>query len=152
MLKTLRDLFDSLRPAATPAEDEHALRLATAVLLVEVMRADASFREGEREAVLAALREKFTLADDEAARLAELAEAAARQASDLWSFTSVVDERFDMPRKLRIVELMWRVAYADGHLAEHERHVMWRIADLLHVPQGAYVNARLRAAADAGIG
>lgn len=152
MLKTLRDLFDSLRPAATPAEDEHALRLATAVLLVEVMRADASFREGEREAVLAALREKFALADDEAARLAELAEAAARQASDLWSFTSVVDERFDMPRKLRIVELMWRVAYADGHLAEHERHVMWRIADLLHVPQGAYVNARLRAAADAGIG
>jgi hypothetical protein len=46
---------------------------------------------------------------------------------------------------------MWGVAYADGHLSEHERHTLWRVADLLHVPQGAYVHARLRAkeAADA---
>jgi hypothetical protein len=45
-----------------------------------------------------------------------------------------------------MIEHMWRVAYADGHLSEHERHVMWRIADLLHVPQGAYQHARLRGA------
>jgi uncharacterized tellurite resistance protein B-like protein len=55
-----------------------------------------------------------------------------------------------MPQKLRMVEHMWRVAYADGHLSEHERHVLWRVADLLHVPQGAYVNARLRAQQTAG--
>ena len=45
---------------------------------------------------------------------------------------------------------MWRVAYADGHLSEHERHVMRQIADLLHVPQGAYVHARMRAQQEAG--
>ena len=50
-----------------------------------------------------------------------------------------------MEQKIRMVELMWRIAYADGHLSDHERHVMWRIADLLHVPQGAYVHARMRA-------
>jgi uncharacterized tellurite resistance protein B-like protein len=37
------------------------------------------------------------------------------------------------------------VAYADGHLSAHERHAMWRIADLLHVPHGAYHHARQRA-------
>ena len=76
MLRTLNDLFESLRPArrdATPAAQEHALQLATAVLLVEVMRADATQRELEKPAVLAALREKFTLAEDELARLYELA-------------------------------------------------------------------------------
>ena len=55
-----------------------------------------------------------------------------------------------MPQKLRMIEHMWRVAYADGHLSAHERHVMWRIADLLHVPQGAYVHARMRAEQQAG--
>jgi uncharacterized tellurite resistance protein B-like protein len=50
-----------------------------------------------------------------------------------------------MPAKLRMIELMWRVAYADGRLSDHERHTLWRIADLLHVPQGAYVLARQRA-------
>ena len=77
MLQTLKDLFATLQPPA-PGSDgpaaEHALQLATAVMLVEVMRADATFEPSERAAVLAALRDKFDLADDEAQRLAELAE------------------------------------------------------------------------------
>lgn len=148
VLQTLKDLFDSLVPPAPAAQatlGEHALQLATAVMLVEVMRADATFHPGEREAVLAALHSSFALADDEAARLAELAEATARDATDLFAFTSRINERFEMTQKIAMIEQMWRVAYADGRLSEHERHVLWRIADLLHVPQGAYVHARLRA-------
>jgi uncharacterized tellurite resistance protein B-like protein len=148
VIKTLKDLFDRLLPPlpdAAPQSVEHLLQLATAVMLVEVMRADASFHPDERRAVLAALREKFDLADDEAQRLADLAEATARDATDLYAFTSRINERFEMPQKLRMVEHMWRVAYADGHLSEHERHVLWRVADLLHVPKGAYVHARMRA-------
>ena len=155
MLKTLKDLFDSLLPPARdtpPQAAEHTLQLATAVLLVEVMRADASFHAAERNAVLAALRKVFDLADDEAQRLTELATATAQQAIDLFGFTSQINHRFDMPQKLHMVELMWQVAYADGHLADHERHVLWRVADLLHVPQGAYVNARMRAQQAAGAG
>lgn len=152
MLETLKDLFESLlQPAASDAQaDDRALRLATAVVLVEVMRADESIDVRQREAVRCALRDEFRLADDEAARLAELAETTSKQATDLFTFTSRIDERFDMAHKIRIVEEMWRVAYADGRLSDNERHVLWRIADLLHVPQGAYVNARLRARDAAG--
>ncbi len=149
MLATLKDLFDALLPPARsgPAEpDEHALRLATAVLLVEVMRADTSFHAGEREAVRDALVEKFELATDEAERLVELATSTAKEATDLHGFTSRLNDRFSEAQKLRMIELMWAVAYADGHLAEHERHVLWRVADLLHIPHGAYVLARQRAA------
>ena len=155
MLKTLKDLFDTLlapQPAAAAgaglAGSEHRLQLATAVLLVEVMRADTSFHAGERQAVQAALTEKFALGPDEADRLSEMAEATSRQATDLFSFTSGVNAHFSMEQKVRMVELMWRVAYADGHLADHERHTIWRVADLLHVPQGAYVLARQRAQED----
>ena len=155
MLKTLKDLFDSLLPppaGAAPQVAEHTLQLATAVMLVEVMRADTTFHPGEREAVQAALRDKFSLTEDEAAALTELAQTTAHGASDLFSFTSRINDHFAMPQKLRMVEHMWRVAYADGHLSEHERHVLWRVADLLHVPQGAYVHARLRAQQAEGMG
>jgi len=154
MLKSLAGLIDRLvppAPDAPPPLAEHQLQLATAVMLVEVMRADASLQASEREAVLAALRSKFALSADEAASLADLAETTARASTDLYSFTSRINERFDMPAKLRMIELMWGVAYADGHLADHERHVMWRIADLLHVPQGAYHHARQRARDAAGL-
>ncbi|MBE7416496.1 MAG: TerB family tellurite resistance protein [Ideonella sp.] len=149
MLQTLKDLFDHLllpaSPGASAAADERALRLAVAVMLVEVMRADPVLSPSERQAVHDALRVQFALGEDDAAQLADLAETTAQHSTDLFTYTSRIDERFDMAQKIHMIELMWRVAYADGKLSEYERHVMWRIADLLHVPQGAYVNARLRA-------
>ena len=150
MLKTLRDLFQSLAlpDTGTTEATEHDLQVAAAVLLVEVMRAEGSFDAQEREAVLLALREKFGLQDDEAARIAEMATSEAQSSTDLYAYTSLVNERFDMARKVHLVELLWRVAYADGRLGDHERHVVWRLSDLLHVPQGAYVHARLRAQAE----
>ena len=72
MLKTLKDLFDSFTgdsPDSSPRAREHALQLATAVLLVEVMRADPAIEAAERTAVLAALKAKFALADDESCLL-----------------------------------------------------------------------------------
>ncbi len=152
MLKTLKDLFAALVPPAAPdaPDAEHTLQLATAVMLVEVMRADDGMADVERAAVLDALRDKFALADDELARLVELAERTAHGATDWFAFTSHINARFEMPAKLRMIEHMWRVAYADGQLSAHEQHVLWRVADLLHVPQGAYVNAKMRARDAAG--
>lgn len=149
----MKSLFDRLSPLPSDADDrtrDHALQLATAVMLVEVMRSDARFHDDEREAVLAALHEKFALDADEARDLTERAHETARLASDLFTFTSRINDHFDMQQKLRMIELMWAVAYADGHLADHERHVMWRVADLLHIPQGAYALARIRARDAAG--
>ena len=148
MLRTLKDLFDSLRPAppAAGAESaEHALQLATAVLLVEVMRSDPEISAAERDVVISALRDKFTLADDEIARLVELAEQASRNATDLYSFTSKINEGFDVAQKVRMVEYLWRVAYADGRLDAHENHLMRKVADLLYIPHGDYVAAKVRA-------
>jgi uncharacterized tellurite resistance protein B-like protein len=152
MLNKLTQLLFAGAPdtPAAPADNAHALQLATAVMLVEVMRADTTFHDDERDAVRAGLIEKFALTAAEAEALAELAHTTAKQATDFYAFTSVINERFEMPAKLRMIELMWRVAYADGRLSEHERHVLWRIADLLHVPQGAYVHARMRAEREAG--
>ena len=154
MLRSLKELFGALQspsPAAPPQAAEHTLQLATAVMLIEVMRADPGFGAAERAAVIEALRAKFGLADDEVQRLVELGEQAAHRATDWFEFTSHINAHFDMPAKLRMVEHMWRVAYADGRLGDHERHVMWRLSDLLHVPQGAYINAKMRAKAAAGL-
>lgn len=155
MFKSLMDLFDTLTPddafggsrGGTPS-----LPLAAAVLLVEVMRADADNAGVERAAVGQALTALFAMSGDEADALTAQAERTARTASDLFAFTSPVDARWDMPAKLRLIELMWGVAYADGTLGDIERHTMLRIADLLHIPQGACYHARIRAKAAAGLG
>ncbi|HRP97300.1 MAG TPA: TerB family tellurite resistance protein [Rhodocyclaceae bacterium] len=153
MLNTLKDLFDTLTnpPAGeSPQEREHALQLATAVLLVEIMRSDPDIDDTERDAVIAALRDRFALADDELARLVELAEAAARDAHDYHRFTSCINKGFDAAQRVRIIEYMWQVAYADGHLSAHENHLMRKIADLLYVSHSDYIGAKMRARDRAG--
>ncbi len=58
MLNTLKNLLTSLISPdadASPAALEHRLQLATAVLMVEVMRADPTMHAAERDATLAAL-------------------------------------------------------------------------------------------------
>ncbi len=157
MLNTLKDLFNTLLPPPGAAlgtgplagDDTHKLQLATAVLLVEVMRSDAEMGEAERQSVMQALRRKFQLQPDEIDRLIELATTTAHRATDFHAFTSALNEQLDHAHKVRVVEAMWDVAYADGSLAAHEQHVLWRVADLLHVPHGAYINAKMRAKAAA---
>lgn len=153
MLRTLKDLLDQLSRSLDnagslpPAEREHTLQLATAVLLVEVMRADPAVSEAERDAVLVALRRKFALGEDELARLLELAHDTARTAYDYQRFTGSLNEHFTQEQKIRVVEAMWEVAYADQHLDAHEHHVISKVAGLLHVTHGEYIGAKLRAQA-----
>jgi uncharacterized tellurite resistance protein B-like protein len=148
MLQTLKDLFDTLSAppgAQSAAEREHALRLATAVLLVEVMRADPVIEPAERASVVASLASKFSLADDELGRLVELAEQTAKSAYDYHRFTSSINDNFTHAQKIWMVESMWQVAYADAHLDAHENHLISKIAGLLHVTHGEYIAAKMRA-------
>ena len=154
MLSTLKDLFESFTDpshAQTAQDDERAVRLAAAVLLVEVMRADPANTPAERAAVMAALRGRFSFADDEVARLVELAQAEAEHAYDYYHFTSVLNERFGQAQKIALVEAMWQVAYADARLDANENHVISKLADLLHVTHGEYIGAKMRAKEAAGL-
>jgi uncharacterized tellurite resistance protein B-like protein len=146
MLNTIREFFEShLDGPAARGDEGHTIEVATAALMVEVARLDRDLGVAERQAVLRAVNSKFGLSGEEAATLVRLAEKEARQATDYYQFTSLINKRFSPEQKERVVELMWRVAYADGVLSAHERHVIRKIADLLHVPHRAYIAAKLRA-------
>jgi uncharacterized tellurite resistance protein B-like protein len=150
MLQALKDFFDRHIAPAPGRDDRHAIELATAALLVETLRIDAEIREPERAAALAAVQGKFGLSQDEADTLLRLAEEEVRQANDYFQFTSLINRHFTMDRKIRVVELMWQVAWADDEISPHERHLMRRIVDLLHVAHGDAVAAQTRARAGRG--
>lgn len=154
MFRALQDFLNAISSPgpALSADPEHAVQLATAVLLVEVMRADPQVRPGEREAVMATLRARFALAADEIAGLVRLAENHSRSANDFFAFTSTLNDRFSHPQKVRIIEEMWSVAFADGALDENENHVISKVAGLLHVTHGEYIAAKLHARQAAGLG
>jgi hypothetical protein len=74
-----------------------------------------------------------------------LAAEEARLATDYFQFTSLINRNFSAEQKVQVVEYLWQVAYADGHLDAHEQHFMRKIADLLYVSHADYVGAKQRA-------
>ncbi len=154
MFNTLPELFDKFAggsPAEPPAEREHTLRLAAAVLLVEVTRADAALLPAEREAIRAALGRRFALDEAELRALIDQAEAQAKQANDYFHFTSRLTDHCSQPDKIALVEAMWNVAYANGTVDANEIHVISKVAGLLNVTHGEYIAAKLHAKQAAGL-
>jgi uncharacterized tellurite resistance protein B-like protein len=149
MLSAIKRFFQErvLDEAAKPAADAgpHALRLAAAALLFEVMRADAEVRDEERTVMRTAIQGTFGLTREETEELMRLAEDASRQAVSLYEFTSLVDKGFDAEQKKRVVELMWLVTFADGEKDALEEHLIRKVAGLLHVPHPDFIDAKLRA-------
>ena len=154
MIRAFQRMFESTVAAAArapePDEREHGYHVATAALLVEVMRADHEVRPEEREAVLRALGAAFgDLSADETRELLERAEERADDATSLYEFTRHVNRQLDHGQKAHVVELLWRIAYADGDLDKYEEHLVRRIADLIHVPHSVFIRMKHKVAPNA---
>lgn len=150
MLKALNELFErAFAGAGSPAAEtaqrrEHALQVATALLLIEVARADFRDDVTENEVLFGLLREFFRLSDEEAKLLVEEARRQADHAVELQAFTRRLHEQLTEAEKHRVIEMLWKVALADQHLDKHEDHLIRRIADLLYVPHRDLIRIRNR--------
>jgi uncharacterized tellurite resistance protein B-like protein len=148
MIAGIRDFFNQIIApgAAEPgAASQHALQVATAALLLEMMRMDSSITAAETASVTRTLQTRFGLDSAQVDTLMALAAEEARLATDYFQFTSLINRSFSAEQKVQVVEYLWQVAYADGHLDAHEQHFMRKIADLLYVSHADYVGAKQRA-------
>jgi len=151
MLDTIRDFFaKQLLPSAAGGDEGRAVEVAAAALMTEMVRMDGQIQDSEREAVLRAVRTRFGLAAEEAETLVRHAEEEARNATDYYQFTSLINKHFSNQQKVRLVECLWQVAYADADLSVYEDHLVRKIANLLYLSHREFIAAKLRARDAAG--
>jgi len=149
MLKAIVDFFDLNMKFGDDSSagqvPDQELRLATAALLLEMTRADFQVGEAEQMAVSAAVQSHFGLDAEKTSALILLAETERSESTDYFQFTSLINRHYSLELKVQLIELLWRIAYADDKLHMYEEHLVRRIADLLHVPHGAFMAAKHRA-------
>ena len=121
---------------AAVMDREAALRLATAVLMIDVARADDVFEESEFDRVLRLVETHFKLTPQQAAELFNEASEEADDLISVYDFTEILHRHLDEDEKARIVGLLWQVAYADGRLDKYEDSLVLKISDLLYVSRG----------------
>ena len=154
MLRRIIDqVVDTISAPQSPDEGDGnrdaALRMATAVLMLDVARADHVFDESEFDRVLDLLQTHFRLPAEDAAELLNAAHEKADSSVSAYEFTTVLHEHLEENEKARIVALLWQIAYADGRLDKYEDSFVLKISDLLHVSRGRVMRLKHDAQRDA---
>jgi len=149
MLNALRDFLKSLGGGNAPEKtfDGDDSRLALAALLVHAMAIDGVIEEAEQSKLRQVLETEFDVAGDDLDRLIDEAVSADSEAVDLYGFTSVLKRGMEIEQRVRVVEHLWEMVYADGEVHEFEDNLIWRIAELLGVERSERIAKRSQVAA-----
>jgi uncharacterized tellurite resistance protein B-like protein len=132
MLDRLLDLLSGrAAPAAAAGADE--LQHAVAALLIEAARMDEHFDAAERATIERLLAERFDLGPAAVSSLVASAEQTVQQSTQYYSFTRQINDRLSGEERTQIIEMLWKVAYADGVLDPYEDMLLRRVAGLIHV-------------------
>ncbi len=126
-------------------EERHQLHVAACALLLELAHADDTFTDAERAHVEESVRRHLDLDEETAKGLLELAEEERKSAIDLYQFTSLIRENYDLGQKTLLAEIMWGVVLADGAIDKDENYLLRKIANLLDLKPGYLSHARKRA-------
>jgi uncharacterized tellurite resistance protein B-like protein len=145
VIRALAELFDrAFNASAAPQDREHALRVATALLLIEVARADYAADLAEEATILAEIKQFFGLDELQAELVIREATQQADHAASLHSFTRRLVDALSEAERERVVEMLWSVALADRRLDKHEDYVVRQVAELLYLSQSDLIRIRNR--------
>ena len=128
------------------SDSGQALQTATAVLLMEIARADTEIDDVEREMIRRIISAHFDLPSELAGEVSRLAEGQAEEVTSLHPFTRLINSECSLEDRIGIVRMLWQVTYANGEIDKHEEHLVRRVADLLHVPHREFIRTKLQVA------
>ncbi len=143
MLSKISAFFQSLAETENSQKNEVSLEIACSVLLCEVMLADGQLDDTEKTKLNDIISSQFQLTDIEVTEIIQHALLLCENATDFYQFTSKINENYSLEQRIKMLELLWQVAYADGELASIEEHIIRKIADLLHLRHSEYIQTKL---------
>ena len=143
MIAAIRQLFADLAREQKPARlGDEDLQLAAAALLFHVIGIDGVVTEDEKVMLADLLMRRFSIDADSADELIGAARDADNEAVDLYGFTSLLKRRLDPSEREKLVEMMWKLVFADGKVHEFEDNLIWRVAELLGVSSQARIRMK----------
>ena len=143
----LRRLLGKVKPKGSDGPKEPNLRdiqTATCALFLEMARTDGEFSESEKDRVLSILKNDYELSEEDAIALIEETNLELEQSIDLWQFTRRINQSYSYEEKIRVIQMLWKIVYADGTLDEHERYLVRKLSKLLRLSHQELIDAKRR--------
>ena len=122
-----------------------SLQVASAILMVAVIRADQASHLDEHRVLGRALARMMGVSPDESLSVVREAEEVLAQAEGLQPVVALLDAQCTLEQKKALVEALWRLAYADAELQGEEEYLVRKLANLLHLSTADLIQTKLQA-------
>ena len=149
MLDLIKSILNKASPEnrneSAPQEvTEKELHIATCAILLEIAHADDEFSGDEEKRIVALMEENFDLSPDIVHEIKEISAVKREKSIDLWQFTKIIKDNYSGEQKEKIIEMIWGVIYADGHLDQHEDYLAHKLATLLGLNHRQLIDAKVK--------
>ena len=128
-----------------PTIDDKTSTKACVALLLETSMADEILDESELMALKNTLQKDFQINEDEIDELIDLAKENVEDSTSLYEFTRDINDNFDATERVKLIESMWKIAYADGNIDKYEEHIIRKVSNLIYVAHSDFIKAKLSA-------
>ncbi len=142
MISNLKDVLQNMFAEVSIDDEGHSLRLACAVLMFEVLRADMHADESEMSTICRHIMQAFSLGEHETKQLMDKALQESIDAVSLHGVVRTINNEYRPREKRNLIRMLWDVAYADGQLNPHEEHTIRKLADWLYVPHRDFIQTK----------
>ena len=147
MIDLIRRFFGAAVVVGKPGDMElpvHDVRVAACALFLEMANIDGEFNAAERTLFFSILKRDFGLAPEIAEQVAAEATGELQSSLDLWKFTHLINENYSLPEKLNVIEMLWKIVFADDKLDRHEDYLVHKLAALLNIEHRQLITAKLK--------
>lgn len=147
MLKSIKSYFEEKlkQDEADLGVSTNSSNLASAALLIEVMKSDHELDQRETDEFMTLLEECLNIPAEELQTMRELAEEEANQATSLYEFTRLINDEYNYEQKVQLIENMWRIAFSDEELDKYEEHLIRKVSELIYVSHSDFIKVKLKA-------
>ena len=148
MINRIKAFLEGGRDAEKGSDSIDETQLAAAALLVEAARMDEHFDDAEWQTIRSLIRDRFDLAEEDAEALIALADEAVDGSTQIFRFATTIKNQFDENERVKMIEMLWRVVYADGEVHDFEANLLRRVAGLIYVSDRDSGTARKKVLAE----
>lgn len=125
-------------------DNDRELNMAVCALFLEMGRIDETFTEQETAHVLSILRDKYGLSGEAVDALIAEADRELIESVDLWQFARVINDRYRVEQKEKLIEWLWQIVYVDGKMDQYEHYLMNKLSKLLGLSHKQMIDAKLK--------
>ena len=148
MLKKIKGYISELGNQSSDSENQeekekNIINNACAALLIETALADKVFNTEEIDSMKKTLREVYEIDEKDLDELISESEKKVSESTSLYEYTRLINDLCDYQDKLKLINNLWTIAFADKHLDKYEEFLIRKISDLLYVSHSDFIQQKL---------